>query len=98
MRRLLTLPLLGLGLSACAVLPGADRLAQPNPNAVENREVSGDATTITYNTALMNRAEAERFAQLECEGRDQTLNSVTHPPATTDQYTIMTFTCRRPFS
>ncbi len=85
-------------LSACNMIPIGPAALTANPEAIVATDDSGDAITVSYLTALMNKAEAEAYAQEQCEARGQTLAVFRHPAPTSGPTASIIFSCRRPFT
>jgi len=92
------LPTLALcALASCGILPSAGPNLNPDPAAIVSQDTNGQTTTLVYTKTMMNRAEAEVYAQIVCEQSDQTLEVLRHPAPTAGPTASVIFTCRRPF-
>lgn len=89
--------LLACTLSACSIIPDGGPRLTPNAEAILDRIDDEGSITLLYDTALMNRPEAEVYAQQVCEAQDLTLDQLRHPAADAAPSSTVTFACRRPF-
>ena len=84
-------------LSACSLVPDGTPRVTPNNAALLDRVDDNGTITLLYNTALMNRPEAEAQAQLDCQQQGLTLDQLRHPAQDTTASSTITFSCRRVF-